>query len=174
MKFPHGLEEIIRTYGDPEPYIIRDGARAGQVSDEWRARILAPVDVPWTGLVYDTGLPDKPGKPRLVPVRTIWCHKVLAPELASTLREVRDKGLHTTIQRWGGCYNWRAIRGDLSTLSTHAWGISLDLDPHEDPLGDTKIDQDMRLVKLMEDRGWTWGGRFRRKDGMHYQGASGY
>lgn len=174
FEFPTGLDGILEKYGDPRPFIIRDGPNAGDVSPAWSARILVPVDVPWTGLMYDTGLPDRPGAPRLRPVTRIWCHRELGLEMGATLRAIKAAGLHTTIQRYGGCYNWRKVRGSSFKLSCHCWGIALDLDPQEDPLGDRNIDQDPRLVALFESRGWTWGGRWARPDGMHYQAARGY
>lgn len=37
------------------------------------------------------------------------------------------------LDRWGGCFNYRKMRGG-EALSTHAWGVAVDLDPSRNQL----------------------------------------
>jgi hypothetical protein len=72
----------------------------------------------------------------------------------------------------GGTYNFRPIRGGRA-LSTHAYGIAIDIDPASNGLGDTTPAMPAWVVQAFERRGWVWGGRFSRVDGMHFQRAKG-
>lgn len=58
-------------------------------------------------------------------------------------------------------------------LSTHAWGIGLDINVHENPLGKAPK-MDARIVAIFRDHGFKWGGDWTRPDGMHFQYATGY
>jgi hypothetical protein len=61
------------------------------------------------------------------------------------------------------------------SLSTHSWGIAFDIDWNLNPYGKkegTRLRQDetsMNFVHVFEDAGWTWGGRWRTADDMHFQ-----
>lgn len=83
-------------------------------------------------------------------------------------------------------FNYRTIAG-TSKLSLHALGQALDINPalnpyiHDgviDPPGATydtsrpgTISEDSFIVKMFEERGWEWGGRWtgRRTDYQHFQ-----
>lgn len=77
---------------------------------------------------------------------------------------------------FGGCYSFRKKRGG-STLSTHAWGIAIDMDPERNQL---KWGRDRALLataecaeywRIWEDAGWLSLGRARNYDWMHVQAA---
>jgi len=55
----------------------------------------------------------------------------------------------------------------------HSFGAALDLNAETNQLG-TPGDMDAGLVQLFEACGWTWGGRWKRSDPMHFQFGSGY
>jgi len=63
----------------------------------------------------------------------------------------------------------------LKKLSLHSWGIAVDFDPEENPMGGRgswmRTEAGQRFVKVFEDAGWTWGGRWKMKDDMHFQRA---
>lgn len=64
-------------------------------------------------------------------------------------------------------------------MSTHTWGIAVDIEPAGNPMGETWQDDgvrmDPRIIEIFEARGWSWGGRFSgTPDPMHFQWASGY
>jgi hypothetical protein len=87
-------------------------------------------------------------------------------------REFRRLGL----DQFGGCYNYRAKRG-ASSLSTHAWGIAVDLDPLHNGLR-TRAPK-ARLSgaayvpfwNIVEAQGAVSLGRARNMDWMHFQFA---
>ena len=69
---------------------------------------------------------------------------------------------------YAGCFAPRRIPGSGS-LSLHAWGLAIDINAAANPrLGDSR--QDRRLVRAMEDAGFTWGGRWPTvPDPMHFE-----
>ena len=167
MKAPRGYDQIVKTYGDPTPWIMPDG----DVQPAWREQILAPVELPFPLFLAwgDRRRLDK-----------IYCHRLIATELYLTLEEVKheviDKGLALSRKgrknEYGGCYAWRPMRGSRK-LSTHCFGAAIDLDPEENRLGEEPTMR-REVVEIFERRGWRWGGRFARLDGMHFQLATGY
>lgn len=66
----------------------------------------------------------------------------------------------------------RQIRGRPGTVSTHAYGLSVDLniDGVLDTLGDSKTQLGlMLLADFFNKEGWYWGAGFSREDSMHFQ-----
>lgn len=112
-------------------------------------------------------------------VLRIRCHKQVAHSLLriferilehfGSIEEVRKARMHL----FAGCYNFRAIK-DSNRLSTHSWGVGIDIDSDKNPLGashnESKGMMPLAVVKIFESEGWKWGGRFRtRPDCMHFQ-----
>ena len=101
----------------------------------------------------------------------VRCHRALFPQLRGALREIRAEGLAYAINpaQYGGCYSPRFINKEPGgRLSHHAWGIGIDINVADNAFG-TKPDQDQRLVRIMEEWGFTWGGRWLVPDGMHFE-----
>lgn len=103
------------------------------------------------------------------------CHKLLAGRLTAALAEIyvtlgpeefRRQGWHV----YGGCHNYREKRGG-STLSTHAWGIAIDVCPNENTLISSRTTFTAIAVDIMEKWGFLSGGRAWNKDWMHFQAA---
>lgn len=66
----------------------------------------------------------------------------------------------------------RHIRGAPGRTSTHAFGLSLDLniDGHLDTLGDGKTQLGLTiLADFFINEGWYWGAAFSREDSMHFE-----
>ncbi len=66
----------------------------------------------------------------------------------------------------------RLIRGSETSISTHAYGLSVDLniDGQLDTLGDGKTQLGLTiLAELFKSEGWYWGAGFSREDSMHFQ-----
>lgn len=109
---------------------------------------------------------------RTVPILgRITCHRGLFPQLDQALQQVVDEGLGFTIdpQDFGGCYSPRFIDSNPGgRLSHHSWGIAIDLNVAQNRPG-TRPDLDPRLVRVFEDNGFTWGGRWLVPDGMHFE-----
>ena len=153
MSFPPtGLSEICAVYGDARMYFDRKA--------EWEAKALVTSPVPEGLLVYI-------GQP----VRRIRAHRTAMPlflEVIEKLRAQGQKGIE-----YNGIYAYRAKRSDWRVLSTHSWGIAIDLCASTNHMGDPPA-MDLEIVAAFEDAGFTWGGRWDRPDGMHFQLARGY
>jgi hypothetical protein len=108
---------------------------------------------------------------RSVPILgTVTCNRRLFGPLRRALRMVERRGLSSVVDRgdYAGCFAPRRIPGSGS-LSLHAWGLAIDINAAANPrLGDSR--QDRRLVRAMEDAGFTWGGRWPTvPDPMHFE-----
>lgn len=157
---PH---EVRSFYGNP------DANADGQPDPAWEAANLMSITPP-----YRMVLAWDPTR-RL---RSIRVHKKCASSLLLCLNKISllygsEQGVEANrMHLFGGVYNFRLIRGG-TRLSMHAYGCAVDLDPERNPLG-KKYDEDagmipMAVVKIFEDEGWAWGGRWSRPDCQHFE-----
>lgn len=68
----------------------------------------------------------------------------------------------------------RRIRGSQNRLSTHSFGLALDLNINGklDTLGDGKTQLGLTiLADFFRDEGWIWGAGFTREDSMHFEAS---
>ncbi len=66
----------------------------------------------------------------------------------------------------------RRIRGTQNRLSTHSYGLAVDLniDGHLDTLGDGRTQLGLTiLADFFHTEGWVWGAGFTREDSMHFE-----
>lgn len=101
----------------------------------------------------------------------VTCHRTLFPQLRRGLLRAVAANLSFAVDPadFGGCYSPRFINRDPEgRISHHSWGIAVDVNVTENAYG-TKADQDLRLVRIMESAGFTWGGRWVVPDGMHFE-----
>jgi murein DD-endopeptidase MepM/ murein hydrolase activator NlpD len=158
---PHGLDALLAQFGDLYAYLRDDGTLEARWETDQLARAPLPFPIP---LSWD------PAKQ----VRSLYCHRRLAPVFPAVFVEIERRGLRGKLRTYGGCFNFRTKRS-ASKLSTHAWGIAVDLNPETNGMGQ---DGDMApgIVAVFESFGFTWGGRWsgRSKDPMHFQFCSGY
>jgi len=119
----------------------------------------------------------------VIPKR-IYCHKSLVKPLEQAFRALIASGRVKELKTWDGCYNPRPIRGfekqwrrfmasgnpkgGARYLSTHAWGMAIDVNAFENGLG-KKPKLSAGFVKCFTDAGFVWGGNFARLDGMHFE-----
>lgn len=97
----------------------------------------------------------------------IYCNIDLAKPLENAFRNVVDRKLGNEIVTWDGCFNIRKSRG-LSSISLHSWAIAIDINAATNGL-DQEPTMSAELVKCFTDAGFEWGGKWKRKDGMHFQ-----
>lgn len=152
MNAPHGLDELKKVYGDIK-------VTAGRVvTPGWEDANMV--------MVYDL-----PG----APVRRLYINNHIEAPLREALAAcvaLNDGYKIRTI----GCFAPRPkrVNGDLST---HSWGIAIDINADTNPLsldGVLRKDIPDAWVAEFEKRGFTWGGRFKKPDAMHFQYVSGY
>lgn len=106
----------------------------------------------------------------------VYCNLDIHRALTAALYKCRDRGVLEEITTFSGCFNIRNIRGAGET-SLHAWGLAIDWNAKDNPLGMTAYQARVhglrpfsdKFVACWEATGWDWGGRFSRADGMHFQ-----
>ena len=112
-------------------------------------------------------------------ISSMMCHKLVAENFLSVFNEIYktygyDKIKELGIDLFGGCFNYRKMRGGNS-WSTHSWGIAIDLDPARNTLKETS--KTARFArpeyKAMVDIFYKYGfeslGREQNYDWMHFQ-----
>jgi len=107
-------------------------------------------------------------------------HRLVGDEFVVLFRRACDASGYTptSVQT----YNPRKIKDKPdSNLSMHSWGIAVDFDPRENPWGGVRKDgspsllrQNPEFIKVFEDAGWCWGGRWKggKGDDMHFERRS--
>ena len=159
---PHGLQEILDLFGDIFEFIEEDGelnVQKWQRQKLTHARLPFPIPLSWD--------PSKS-------VTRLLCHKRVAEIFPEALATIQNDGLQDQIRTFGGCYNFRSKRSS-GKLSTHSWGIAIDLNPQTNPMGKPG-DMHPEVVEIFRRFGFKWGGDWsgRSKDPMHFQFCTGY
>jgi len=161
LQAPVGLAGIVREFGDIGEYVGADGC----LDSRWESESLGRVNVPF-GLLLSWDH-----------TRTVnWfrCHRRLTQVFGEVFARIVAAGLQSRVSSFGGCFMYRPQRTGAK-LSTHSWGIAIDLNPETNGLG-MAGDMDTEIVKLFADAGFEWGGTWpgRGRDPMHFQFCSGY
>ena len=158
---PHGLNAVLAAFGDIYGYLRDDGS----LDPRWESEQLARAPLP-----FPIVLSWDPTKQ----VRSIYCHRRLAAKFAEVFADIEQRGLSGKVRTFGGCFNFRAKRS-ASKLSTHAWGIAVDLNPETNAMG-SEGDMPAGIVAAFRRAGFVWGGDWRgaSRDPMHFQYCSGY
>lgn len=156
---PSGLDEIVKTFGNVRAYVRPDGT----LSPDWERHELGIANLP---------APLPLGWDLEREVSRIRCHQKLVALFEATFFSIHHLGLWPLLKTFDGCFAWRPQRGS-SRISTHAWGISIDINAGSNQLG-TAGDMSLQLIRAFEGQGFFWGGRFGRPDPMHFQFADSY
>lgn len=148
FEIPEGLDEIIETYGSLNEHFERDNI-----------------------VLFDLPYPIRyAGKP----VTRSRAHKKCVPIFQAVFEQIKKEGLTDYANDYSGIYQQRGIRGYPKFPSTHSWGIAIDLEAEDNPMG-TKGTLHPRIIEIFETAGAVWGGRFKsRFDPMHFQFAKKY
>jgi hypothetical protein len=158
---PNGPEQILTTFGDIYKYIRPDGS----LDPRWHADFLATVALPFPLLLsWD----------HAKAVNQLTCHKRMTEIFAAVFLRIQQRGLQSKIRSFGGCFAFRPQRTSTK-LSTHSWGIAIDLNPETNAQG-TAGDMDAEVIEIFHGAGFEWGGEWegRRRDAMHFQFCTGY
>ena len=110
----------------------------------------------------------------------IWMNKDMIPYWDAVYHELSDQDLLDLIVTYDGCHNIRYMKAIVNgkivfidRRSLHSWALAIDINASSNRLG-KKPTLDTRIVKVFGDNGFDWGGRFKVKDGMHFQWTRGY
>jgi len=156
MKWPNDdLQSKINFYGDPRKFTFESNN-------------LTNITLPYQ-MYYDGH-----------PVKTIRVNRKIATALLLVFNEILDKCGHNQkkvdeigASAYGGCYNFRPIRGSVKNLSNHAFGAAIDVDPSHNPLGSIKAKSNPIIVTAFKNQGALWGGDYKtRRDPMHFEFVS--
>lgn len=104
------------------------------------------------------------------PARHIYCNRDMAPALLEALQNLRDRGFLGGLKTFDGCFSIRDVRAEPGKPSCHSYGLAIDVNAFENGL-DQEPALSSEFVKCFTDVGFTWGGTFHRKDGMHFSYA---
>lgn len=158
---PHGLDQIVSTFGDIFDYIREDRT----LDPRWQMEMLQTISLPFAiPLSWD----------KKQSVERIACHKLLAQVFPDVFAQIQSAGLQTKITSFGGCFSFRPQRTGAK-LSAHAWGIAIDLNPETNAQGTTG-NMDSAVISIFKEAGFSWGGDWQGKvrDPMHFQFCTGY
>jgi D-alanyl-D-alanine carboxypeptidase len=158
---PYGLDGIIGTFGDIFSCLNADHT----LDPRWQTEQLAVIPLPFPmALSWD----------RSRRVERMTCHNLMQPVFEDVLQKIAKAGLQSMITSFGGCFSFRPQRTGTK-LSTHAWGIAIDLNPESNAQG-TVGNMDPGIISIFQQAGFAWGGDWqgRTRDPMHFQFCTGY
>ncbi|MDH3892234.1 MAG: M15 family metallopeptidase [candidate division Zixibacteria bacterium] len=158
---PTGLNQIIKTFGDVRKHVGADGKPLAS----WEAAHMVRAQLPFT--IPLSWAPSQV-------VKRLYCHRKLKDLFRTVFNEIVEEKLKSKVVSYGGCFEYRLKRG-THELSTHSWGIAIDLNVKTNQVG-TKGDMAPGIVAVFKRHGFNWGGDWsgRRCDPMHFQFCDGY
>lgn len=148
-------QEATLVAGTPvriDPFSYTDfGDGTIRIDPKWVARWIVRVELPRVGRAY--------------------VNRVMAPQLLAAMQELEQRGLidHLDPSQFAG--GWVARHIDWNPrkpLSMHAWGLAVDFNSRDNALG-ARPRMDPAVVEVFERWGFSWGGRWARPDGMHFE-----
>ena len=98
----------------------------------------------------------------------IYCNRAMHDALLRAFKNIQNEKILHQLETFDGCFNIRDVRGSPGKLSTHAYGLAIDLNADGNGLGEEPHLTDL-FVNCFTRVGFVWGGNFERKDGMHFQ-----
>lgn len=112
-------------------------------------------------------------------IKRFQCHRLIAQRLINVFNGLLahygyDRLVELGIDLYGGCFNYREMRGGTS-LSTHSWGIAIDLDPDRNLLHESaKTARFARpeykmMIDIFYQNGFIGLGVEKNFDWMHFQ-----
>jgi hypothetical protein len=114
-------------------------------------------------------------------VKSIQCHKLIKDRLLMVFTDILlhygyDKIVELGINIYGGCFNYRPMRGGTNP-SRHSWGIAIDLDPDRNLLKETARTarfarpEYKAMIDIFYKHGFLSLGREKNYDWMHFETA---
>lgn len=92
---------------------------------------------------------------------TMYVNRDLDIPLSIVEHRLNELGLMGEIQQFWGCYNPRGVTGREESPSAHAWGLACDFHHRGEHFS-------KQFIKVWEDAGFCWGGKFPNRDTMHF------
>lgn len=149
------FEELVELYGRPW------AGQRGRLDFEERFMTL------WRASILEDRLGLELGT---IPIRRVYCNRDMIHALDLALFLLNERDLLSELKTFDGCWNIRPIRGRDDKWSVHSFGLAIDLNAAENPMGG-EVTFSAPFITAMKEAGFTWGGDFKRVDGMHFQFA---
>lgn len=146
------LEEAKTRYG-----LIEEG----KWPDEAKWMIVARIPIN-----FDKWINTASGKP----TTKVYCNKDMLEPLNQVLKNIQERDLMHQLESFDGCFAIRDVRAIPGQPSCHSYGLAIDINARDNGLGKEPT-MSPELVKCFTDVGFSWGGNFKRKDGMHFSWA---
>ncbi len=165
LKRPRGLAEITATFGDINSFMRLSANGEVCLDPRFESEFISTVFLPYPLLLaWDNSRT----------ISAIRCHVLLAERFLAVFEKISRLGLSDKARFFGGCFGFRPKRNGTG-LSTHSWGIALDLNPLTNSRG-ALGDMNPGVIDIFEGYGFKWGGNWpgRMRDPMHFQYCSGY
>lgn len=113
-------------------------------------------------------------------VKTMRCHNMVADAFLNVFNDILahygiDKIKELGINKYGGCFNYRLMRGSSTKLSRHSWGVAIDLDPQRNLLKETSATARFArpeykpMIDIFYKHGFLSLGREKNYDWMHFE-----
>ncbi len=168
-ELPEGL--AVRIRGPGETPVLRHGdAVLPQVSIKEQFGEFTYRPGGGSGFDIDAGWVDESIVTEELPLLgEVTCHRNLLPALAGAMGELEQNNLGFLIDPDGfqGCFNPRYIANGKG-ISRHTWGAAADINIGSNPEGLESI-QDPRLIRVMEQWGFTSGDDWLVPDPGHFE-----
>jgi hypothetical protein len=160
----NGITDVGLAFGDITRYLRDDGTVRPEWERDFIVRIALPAPIP-----FADGTPeDGPAVTRLA------VHAFAAAAFEDVFARIHREGKWPLLTSCGGAFAVRLKRGSRR-LSLHAWGLAVDLNVEDNPMGKPgKMPRE--LVSIFKEYGFSWGGNWpgKSRDPMHFQYANGY
>lgn len=114
-------------------------------------------------------------------IKKMQCHKLVASQFTKIFEDIwhhyGDKVKELGIDIYGGCYNFRQMRGGTE-WSRHSWAIAIDLWPEKNLLHETSRTarfarpEYKKMIDIFYANGFENLGVEKNYDWMHFQAAS--
>src|SRR5438105_7802574 len=102
---PHGLDQIVATFGDIFAYLTPDHTLDPRWQSEFLGRVALPFAIPLSWDLTRT-------------VTQITCHKLLTSVMTDVFTRIQTAGVQQKIISFGGCFSFRPQRTGTK-LSAH-------------------------------------------------------
>lgn len=103
----------------------------------------------------------------------MYVNKDIVMPLDMVFVALDSAGLIGELKTFDGCFNIRDVRGRVGKSSIHSWGLALDFNALENPLGGP-VAFSREFLDVWRGHGWTCGADFQRLDGQHFQYCSAF
>lgn len=146
VPIPKSLEEVIDIFGKIEYKDSNNGNI--KITNDWAKKNMVKADLPI--------------------VRKKWIHKKLVNAFTDSLTQIQDIGLSYLIYQFSTWAPRHMTHNIHRPLSLHSWGIACDINWSQNRYG-TDGNMHPDIISAFEKHGFSWGGRWKTKDPMHFE-----